>query len=150
MIHITDKLIDTESVTNSVRSDSNGAVITFLGTTRDTTAGRTVRYLEYEAYRPMADQTLKQIVNEINERWSIRDVAIAHRLGRLEIGDISLVVAVSAPHRKDAFLACQYSVDRIKQIVPIWKKEMFEDGEIWVGSDGEHYLSQTVNESSAT
>ena len=68
MIHITDKLIDAESVTNSVRSDSNGAVITFLGTTRDTTAGRTVRYLEYEAYRPMADQTLKQIVNEINER----------------------------------------------------------------------------------
>ena len=146
MIHITDKLIDTESVTNSVRSDSNGAVITFLGTTRDTTAGRNVRYLEYEAYRPMADQTLKQIVNEINERWSIRDVAIAHRLGRLEIGDISLVVAVSAPHRKDAFLACQYSVDRIKQIVPIWKKEMFEDGEIWVGSDGEHYLSKSFNE----
>jgi len=146
LIHITDKLIDTESVTNSVRSDSNGAVITFLGTTRDTTAGRTVRYLEYEAYRPMADQTLKQIVNEINERWSIRDVAIAHRLGRLEIGDISLVVAVSAPHRKDAFLACQYSVDRIKQIVPIWKKEMFEDGEIWVGSDGEHYLSKSFNE----
>tara|TARA_B100001750_G_scaffold167208_1_gene135699 strand:+ start:543 stop:839 length:297 start_codon:yes stop_codon:yes gene_type:complete len=94
----------------------------------------------------MADQTLKQIVNEINERWSIRDVAIAHRLGRLEIGDISLVVAVSAPHRKDAFLACQYSVDRIKQIVPIWKKEMFEDGEIWVGSDGEHYLSKSFNE----
>lgn len=146
MILITDKLIDTESVTNSVRSDSNGAVITFLGTTRDTTAGRTVRYLEYEAYRPMADQTLKQIVNEINERWSIRDVAIAHRVGRLEISDISLVVAVSAPHRRDAFLACQYSVDRIKQIVPIWKKEMFEDGEIWVGSDGEHYLSKSFNE----
>lgn len=148
MILITDKLIDTESVTNSVRSDSNGAVITFLGTTRDTTAGRTVRYLEYEAYRPMADQTLKQIVNEINERWSIRDVAIAHRVGRLEISDISLVVAVSAPHRRDAFLACQYSVDRIKQIVPIWKKEMFEDGEIWVGSDGEHYLSKSFNETS--
>ena len=95
------------------------------------------------------DPDLKYL-NEINEKWSIGDVAVAHRLGRLEIGDISLVVAVSAPHRGDAFLACQYSVDRIKQIVPIWKKEMFEDGEIWVGSDGEHYLSQTVNESSAT
>ena len=150
MILITNESINPELVTDCVRSDSNGAVITFLGTTRDTTAGRKVRYLEYEAYRPMADQTLEQIVNEINEKWSVGDVAVAHRLGRLEIGDISLVVAVSAPHRGDAFLACQYSVDRIKQIVPIWKKEMFEDGEIWVGSDGEHYLSQTVNESSAT
>ena len=97
------------------------------------------------------DNKLRELnSNEINEKWSIGDVAVAHRLGSLEIGDISLVVAVSAPHRGDAFLACQYSVDRIKQIVPIWKKEMFEDGEIWVGSDGEHYLSQTVNESSAT
>ena len=150
MIRITDKLIDPESVTNTVRSDSNGAVITFLGTTRDTTAGRTVKYLEYEAYRPMADQTLEQIVVEIKGKWSILDVAVAHRLGRLEIGDISLVVAVSAPHRGDAFLACQYSVDRIKQIVPIWKKEMFEDGEIWVGSDGEHFLSKSVNETPGT
>lgn len=91
-------------------------------------------HLEYEAYRPMADNQLARIAGEIRERWGIGDVAIAHRLGRLEIGDVSLVVAVASAHRKEAFEACAYAIDRIKQIVPIWKKEFFEDGEVWVGS----------------
>ena len=92
MIEITDEPLDPEEITAKVRRDSNGAVVTFLGTTRDFTAGRTVLHLEYEAYRPMADSKLAEIVDEIRERWSIEDVAIAHRLGRLEIGDTSLMV----------------------------------------------------------
>ena len=141
MIEISDGPLDPESITSRVRQHSNGAVVTFLGTTRDSTDGRGVLHLEYEAYRPMTDRKLEEVRDEIRGRWSIEDVAIAHRLGRLEIGDISLVVAVSSPHRADAFAACKYAVDRIKQVVPIWKKEFFEDGEVWVGSEGDHHLA---------
>ena len=141
MIEISDGPLDPESITSRVRQHSNGAVVTFLGTTRDSTDGRRVLHLEYEAYRPMTDRKLEEVRDEIRDRWSIEDVAIAHRLGRLEIGDISLVVAVSSPHRADAFAACKYAVDRIKQVVPIWKKEFFEDGEVWVGSEGDHHLA---------
>ena len=134
MIEITDAPLDAVAITATVRSDSNGAVVTFLGSTRDSTGNRKVLHLEYEAYRPMADEKLAEVAGEMRQRWSIEDVAIAHRIGRLEIGEVSLVVAVASPHRKEAFAACQYSVDRIKQIVPIWKKEFFEGGEVWVGS----------------
>lgn len=134
MIEITHEPLDPEAITAGVRRDTNGAVVTFLGSTRSATGDRKVLHLEYEAYRPMADTQLGQIVDEVRERWSIQDMAMAHRLGRLEIGDISLVVAVASPHRKAAFEACHYAVDRIKQIVPIWKKEFFEGGEVWVES----------------
>ncbi len=136
MIDITHEALDPAAVTARVARDSNGAVVTFLGTTRNFTGHRQVLHLEYEAYRPMADAKLSEIADEMRRRWPV-DVAIAHRLGRLEIGDISLVVAIGSPHRKDAFEACQYSVDRIKQIVPIWKKEFFSGGEVWVGSQEE-------------
>ena len=142
MIEILHTTLDPEAIAARVRSDSNGAVVTFLGTTRDSTDGRGVLHLEYEAYQPMADQKLAEIADEMRDRWGIEDIAIAHRLGKLEIGDISLVVAVASPHRADAFAACQYSVDRIKQIVPIWKKEFFEDGEVWVGNESDHHLAQ--------
>jgi molybdopterin synthase catalytic subunit len=142
VIEISHTALDPEAITARVRSDSNGAVVTFLGTTRDSTDGRGVLHLEYEAYQPMADQKLAEIADEMKDRWGIEDIAIAHRLGKLEIGEISLVVAVASPHRADAFAACQYSVDRIKQIVPIWKKEFFEDGEVWVGSEADHHLAQ--------
>ncbi len=134
MIEFTEKSLDPEGITAKVRRDSNGAVVTFLGTTRDSTGDRKVLYLEYEAYRPMAEKKLAEIMDEIRRQWSVGDIAIAHRLGRLEIGDISLVVAVGSPHRQEAFAACQYTVDRIKQAVPIWKKEVFEGGEVWVES----------------
>ena len=134
MIEITHDPLDPQEITARVRSESNGAVVTFLGTTRRLTRGREVLRLEYEAYRPMADSKLAEIAGEMRERWSVEDIAIAHRLGRLEVGEISLVVAVASPHRREAFAACQYCVDRIKQTVPIWKKEFFEDGEVWVGS----------------
>ncbi len=134
MIEISIGPLDPEEITARVRRSTNGAVVTFLGTTRDNTRGRNVLHLEYEAYRPMADNKLAEIEAEIGRRWRIEDVAIAHRLGRLEIQEISLVVAVASPHRSEAFAACQYVVDRIKQTVPIWKKEYFEGGEVWVGS----------------
>ena len=133
MILITHDPLDPDALTASVRGDGNGAVVTFLGSTRSSTGDRRVLRLEYEAYRPMADEMLARIAEEMRRRWPV-DAAIAHRLGRLEIGEVSLVVAVASPHRREAFEASQYCVDRIKQIVPIWKKEYFEGGEVWVGS----------------
>lgn len=137
MIYITNEPLNPQEVTNLVRKNSNGAVITFLGTTRDFSDGRNVLYLEYEAYQPMAENMLHQIAIEVEEKWGIKDIAIAHRVGKLEIGEISLVVALSSPHRKETFEASQYAMDRIKTIVPIWKKEVFEGGENWVGSQEE-------------
>ena len=135
MIHITSDPLEPNSVTEIVRNNSNGAVITFLGTTRDSTDGKNVNYLEYEAYQPMAQNMIQQIFDEVKERWEIEDLAISHRLGKVEIGEISMVVAISSPHRKQAFEAGQYSIDRIKEIVPIWKKEFFDNGEEWVRSE---------------
>ena len=132
-ILITEEPLDAASVTALVKSPANGGVVTFEGTTRDETGGRTVMRLEYEAYTEMAEKTFQQIFNEVQERWSITDVAVAHRIGRLELGEASLIVAVAAPHRAEAFNIAMYVVDRIKEIVPIWKKEFFEDGSVWVG-----------------
>lgn len=142
MITITHEELRPEAMTESVQQDGNGAVVTFLGSTRDSTGDRKVLYLEYEAYRPMADSQLARIADEIREKWGISDVSIGHRLGRLEIGDISLVVAIASPHRKAAFEASAYAIDRIKQIVPIWKKEFFEGGEVWVGSQEDDCAKQ--------
>ena len=137
MIVVTREPLDTEAVTAAVREHSNGGIAVFLGTTRDNSHGRGVLYLEYEAYEEMALAMLERIAGEIRDRWDGTSVSIAHRFGKLEIGEISLVVAVGSPHRVAAFEACQYTVDRIKQDVPIWKKEVFADGEIWVGREGE-------------
>ena len=133
MIEITNEVLDPAAVAAKVSRDANGAVVTFLGVTRNFTGNRRVLHLAYEAYRPMADAKLAEVADEMRNRWPV-EVAISHRLGTLEIGEISLVVAVGSPHRKDAFEACHFSIDRIKQIVPIWKKEFFADGEVWVGS----------------
>lgn len=133
-IHITHDQLDPGAVAAAVEHPGAGAIVTFVGTTRDNTAGRSVLFLDYEAYRPMADEQLARVADEMRHRWDLRGVAIHHRLGRLEIGEASLVVAASSPHRKDAFEACHFSIDRIKQIVPIWKKEFFQGGEVWVGS----------------
>ena len=118
-----------------MRSELNGSVITFLGTTRLFNEGRKVLYLEYETYPEMAAKELEKVRQEIRERWGISDVAIAHRLGRLEIEDVSMIVAVASPHRKEGFQAAAYVVDRVKESVPIWKKEYFEGGSHWVACD---------------
>ena len=135
MIHITSEPLNPEDITNTVRKNSNGAVLTFLGITRNFSEGRNVLYLEYEAYQPMAQNMLLQIKSEVNADWNIEDMAIAHRIGHLDVGDISLIVAIGSAHRKEALEASEYAIDRIKQIVPIWKKEVFEGGEEWVGDE---------------
>jgi molybdopterin synthase catalytic subunit len=145
LIEITHDPLDPEAITAKVRDAANGAVVTFLGTTRGRTAKRNVLHLEYEAYTPMAEKKLVEVAEEIRSKFSVEDVFIAHRLGRLEIEEISLVVAVASPHRKDAFAACQYAVDRIKETVPIWKKEFFEGGEVWVESPEDHALKSATD-----
>jgi len=149
LIEITESPINPESITSQVTRDTNGGVVTFLGTTRLYTEGRVVLHLEYEVYQPMAEKKIREIAGEVKERWGIEDMAVAHRVGRLEIGEISLVVAVASPHRIEAFEACHYAVDRIKEIAPIWKKEVFEDGEVWVGCGEHREISATPDPISA-
>ena len=122
-----------EEVVEKVRSDSCGAIATFIGTVRNASMGKKVVYLEYDAYEEMAVKKMSAVGQEVKEKWNVDKMAITHRIGKLDIGEMSVVIAISSPHRKDALEACQYTIDRIKQIVPIWKKEVWEDGEIWIG-----------------
>lgn len=115
-----------------VRRPGSGGIVTFIGSVRDVSAGKQVEHLEYEAYAPMALEKLRQIVREAEARWPVNAMAIQHRLGRLEIGEDAVVIAVACPHRHQAFEACRYAIDRIKEIVPIWKKEFDETGASWV------------------
>jgi molybdopterin synthase catalytic subunit len=127
--------IDALVLARHVRGDSDGAVVTFDGCVRDNSHGRRTLHLEYEAYEAMAVEKLNEIVAEIHGRFAIDRVAIAHRLGRLEIGETSVFIAVSAAHRAAAFEACRFAIDTLKRTVPIWKKEYFADGAVW--ADGE-------------
>jgi molybdopterin synthase catalytic subunit len=114
-----------------------GGIVIFSGVVRNETGGRPVKYLEYEAHAPMAEAKLREIGAAIRGRWpGVKRVAMLHRIGRLEIGESSVLIAVSAAHRGDAFEACRYAIDTLKQTVPVWKKEHFEDGEVWVGLQG--------------
>ncbi len=135
MIEVTHEPLDPEAVTRKVVKDTNGAVVTFLGTTRDNFEGKRVVTLEYEAFEEMAVKKLEEIRQGLMAEFQIEDIAIAHRIGRVDIGQISLVVAVASPHRKEAFLACHEAVDRLKSTVPIWKKEIYEDGSRWVACE---------------
>ncbi len=139
MIEITYQPLDPERITSEVRRDTNGAVVTFLGTTRVFSEGKRVVKLEYEAYEEMALKKLEEVRQEMRAEFGIDDVAIAHRIGPVDIGQISLVIAVASPHRKEAFLACHKVVDRVKEIVPIWKKEVFEDGSRWVACEDHEF-----------
>ena len=139
MIEITNLPLDPERVTSQVRKDTNGAVVTFLGTTRNNFEGKRVITLEYEAFEEMALKKLEEIRQELISEFGIEDMAISHRIGRVDIGQISLVVAVASPHRKEAFLACHKAVDRLKETVPIWKKEVYEDGSRWVACEDQEF-----------
>ncbi len=121
-----------DGVVRAVDGPGAGAVATFIGLVRDHNQGRRVLYLDYEAYAPLAEKALALIVDEAQGRWHGARMAIHHRTGRLEIGEASVVIAVATPHRADAFAACRYAIERIKQIVPIWKHEHFEGGEVWL------------------
>ncbi|RMF57233.1 MAG: molybdenum cofactor biosynthesis protein MoaE [Calditrichaeota bacterium] len=132
MIEITPDPIDVQKVMDAAFSPDCGGVVVFIGTVRNFSRGKDILRLEYDAYPEMAIKMLERIVDEIKGKWDIRKVAISHRTGVLKIGEIAVVIALSAPHRKDAFAACQYCIDRLKEIVPIWKKEVAIDGETWI------------------
>src|SRR5947208_10016074 len=127
--------IDPSTLIDHVRTAADGAVVTFDGCVRNQSHGRATLYLDYEAYESMAVAKIREIAAELHAKFSIDRVAIAHRLGRLEIGETSVFIAVSAPHRAAAFDACRFAIDTLKRTVPIWKKEYFEDGAVW--ADGE-------------
>jgi len=134
-VSLTHDPIDVAAFLRSVQHPRAGSVVLFLGTVRDNAKGRHVRYLEYEAYEALALRELTRVADEAATRWSLLAVAIVHRLGHLDVGEISVAVAVSAPHRREAFEAGRYAIDTLKATVPIWKKEVWDDGEIWIGSE---------------
>jgi|SRR5690625_2405391 len=134
---ITEEPIDMNDVYSKVIRPEAGAVSTFTGIVREFTHGKRTLYLEYQAYASMAEKKLAEIGKEIDEQWDNTRTAIVHRVGRLEISEIAVAIAVSTPHRNDAFAASRYAIERIKEIVPIWKKEHWEDGSVWIGDQKE-------------
>jgi molybdopterin synthase catalytic subunit len=124
--------LDAIEVTALVSDPACGAVVTFVGTVRDHNTGRRVRYLEYEAFEPLAVKAFERIADEAGQRWPNVQMAIHHRTGRVEIGEASVVIAVASPHRADAFAVSRYAIERLKQIAPIWKHEHFDGGEVWI------------------
>ncbi len=135
LIQITREPLDRpaiDSIAQSVWHAGAGGIVTFEGTVRNHARGKLVRYLEYDAYPEMAEQEMATIAAEVQRRWQTDHIALVHRIGRLEIGEVSVVVAVACPHRAEAFEACRYAIDTLKSTVPIWKKEVAEDGEEWV------------------
>jgi len=134
MFEISDRSIDPATVVAAVNVPAAGAIATFLGITRDHNVGRHVTRLEYEAYPEMAVVEMRKIGDEARQRWAIEGIAIVHRIGVVPVGEASVVIAVAAAHRKPAFAACHFAIDRLKEVVPIWKKEHFEGGEVWIGA----------------
>ena len=126
-----------DAIAAEVDDPGAGGIVIFSGVVRNETGGRPVKFLEYEAHAPMAEAKMREIGETVRARWAeVKRVAILHRIGRLEIGESSVLIAVSAAHRQDAFEACKYAIDTLKRTVPVWKKEHFEDGEVWVGLQG--------------
>jgi molybdopterin synthase catalytic subunit len=144
MFSVVDRPIDEQAVARAVADPAAGGICTFSGVVRDNSRGKRVLYLEYEAYPEMAVKQMEVIAAEVRARWSVRQIAMVHRTGRLEIGEASVVIAVSSAHRGEAFEACRYAIDRLKQILPVWKKEVWEGGEYWVGWEGNPDASQPV------
>jgi molybdopterin converting factor subunit 1 len=130
---VTDDPLSLEAAVGEVTDDCAGAVATFTGTVRSESRGRTVHHLEYEAYTEMAESVMAGLATVLKARYELHDVAIHHRVGRVEIGEASVVIAISAPHRADALAACKDAIDALKETVPLWKKEVYEGGEEWVG-----------------
>jgi molybdopterin synthase catalytic subunit len=125
--------IDVGALDRAVRDPRAGAVVTFVGTTRNENAGRRVTRLEYEAFASMATKEMRRLADAATKRWKLRRVAMAHRIGIVPVGEASVAIAVSAGHRQEAFEACRFLIDQLKQIVPIWKKEHYRGGELWIG-----------------
>lgn len=135
LIAVIEEEISIDRVLSSVRRHDCGAVVLFLGTVRDNFQGNAVLGMEYEAHLTLAEQTLRDVAAEAQARWPVKSVSIVHRVGHLALGEVSVAVAVASPHRAEAFEAGRFAIDRLKEIVPIWKKEHLEDGEVWIEGD---------------
>lgn len=144
MVLITSQPIDATKILQSLHTPRSGAIDCFIGTVRNHAHGRRVKALEYSAYIEMGEKLMLQIEDEMRGKWILHNVALVHRVGILQVGDIAVVTAVSSSHRKEAFEACRYAIDRIKADVPIWKKEFFEEGQAWVV--GQHDVDYTRGE----
>jgi molybdopterin synthase catalytic subunit len=132
LFRITTQKIGVASVVRKVHDIESGAVVLFIGTVRKLSKGKEVKYLEYEAYKEMALREFCKIVEEIKEKWNVKKIAIIHRTGKIKLGEASVIIAVSAPHRDEAFQASRYIIEKLKQTVPIWKKEVWEGGDEWI------------------
>lgn len=133
LFEVTPEPLSVDPLVQAVLTDGDGAVVTFVGTVRDNHTGRTVVALEYEAYPEMAEAEMRRIGIEMVEKYGLHGIAMRHRVGKLGIGETSVIIAASSPHRREAFEACSEALDKLKETVPVWKKEYFEDGEVWVG-----------------
>ena len=132
MIEIIEEPISPELVVNKIKTDSSGCVVTYVGLIREYSQGKQVVSVEYEDSKGDAANRLQEIANEIRQRWQINNLAICHRIGKLEVGDINLVVAIASTHRQEGFAACQYAIDQFKQKMPTHKKETYQDGSTWI------------------
>jgi MoaE-MoaD fusion protein len=138
LIAVTTEPLSERAMADAVADPGAGAIGLFSGVVRNHTGERQTKYLEYEAHTPMAEAKMREIATMLRSRWpGLRRIAIVHRIGRLEIGESSVMIAVSSPHRREAFEACHLAIDTLKETVPVWKKEYFEDGEVWVGLQSE-------------
>ena len=135
MIEITEEPISPELVVNKVKTDSSGCVVTYIGLIRGYSQGKPVISVEYEDVEGRAEKRLQEIASEIKQKWQLNNIAICHRIGKLKVGDINLVVAVASAHRHEGFAACQYAIDQFKQKLPTQKKETYKDGSIWAGEE---------------
>ena len=133
-VAITSEPLDLQALIATVAGSghADGAIATFIGVVRDNNQGRQVSYLEYEAYEPLAVRALNRIVDEAKDAWPDTRLAVHHRVGRIDLSEASIIIAAASPHRAHAFAACRYTIERVKQIVPIWKHEFFEGGEVWI------------------
>ncbi len=133
-IQILDTPLSPAQCEEAVADDAAGGTVVFVGTVRNQTRGKKVVSLEFESYIPMAKKEMMKIAEQVEQRWSALHVCIHHRVGKLAVGELPVIIAVATPHRKAAFEACEYAIDTLKETVPIWKKEVFEDGEVWVAA----------------
>lgn len=148
VFQITEQPLSLDALAKEVGRNTSGAVASFLGIVRGFARGRQVRYLEYDAYPEMAVAKIREIGDEVRARWPVDRIAIVHRIGHLTIGEASVAVVVSAPHRREALEACAYGIERLKEMVPIWKKEVWADGEEWIGSTVDEYRERKRERSS--
>lgn len=134
MILVSDKPLDVQAVIDAVQTEQAGAINVFIGTVRNQTSQKSVIGLEYEAFEAMAIKKMEEIAEQAKAKFPVLKVAMAHRVGKLKLGEIAVVIAVATPHRAESFAACKFIIDTLKEVVPIWKKEIFEGGEVWVSA----------------